>query len=51
MIPFFDSKDKILYIASYKRVTVAITKKGKVYAIGDKLKKILKIKDERFGFF
>lgn len=51
LIPFFDSKDKILFIESYKRVTVAVTKKGKVYAIGDKLKKILKIKDERFGFF
>jgi alpha-tubulin suppressor-like RCC1 family protein len=51
LIPFFDSKDKILYIESYKRVTVAVTKKGKVYACGDKIKKILKIKDDRFGFF
>jgi alpha-tubulin suppressor-like RCC1 family protein len=51
LIPFFDSKDKIESIESYKRVTVAVTRNGKIYAVGDKLKKILKIKDERFGFF
>lgn len=51
LVPFFDSKDKIESLESYKRVTVAVTRKGKIYAVGDKLKKILKIKDERFGFF
>jgi hypothetical protein len=30
---------------------VAITKKGRVYAVGEKLKKMLKIKNERFGFY
>lgn len=50
-MPFFDIKDKIESIETYKRITVAVTKNGHVYAIGDKLKKILKIKDDRFGFF
>jgi cell fate (sporulation/competence/biofilm development) regulator YmcA (YheA/YmcA/DUF963 family) len=50
-MPFFDTKDQIETIETYKRITVAVTKNGHVYAIGDKLKKILKIKDDRFGFY
>jgi len=30
---------------------VAVTRKGRVYAVGDKLKKLFKIDDERFGFY
>jgi hypothetical protein len=51
LIPFYDTKDKIETIETYKRCTVAVTKKGRVYAVGDKLKKMLKIKNERFGFY
>ena len=51
LIPFHDTKDKIESIETYKRITIAITKNGYVYATGDKLKKILKIKDDRFGFY
>ena len=43
-MPFHDTKDKIESIETYKRITIAVTKNGHVYAIGDKLKKILKIK-------
>lgn len=50
-MPFHDTKDQIESIETYKRITIAVTKNGHVYAIGDKLKKILKIKDERFGFY
>jgi alpha-tubulin suppressor-like RCC1 family protein len=50
-IPFYDAKDQIITIESYKRCTVAVTKKGKVYAVGEKLQKMLKIKNERFGFY
>jgi hypothetical protein len=32
-------------------MTIAYSTLGKAYGIGDKLKKLLKIKDERFGFF
>jgi len=51
LVPFFDTKDKIESIESYKRVTVAVTRKGKIYGVGDKLKRILRIRDERFGFY
>lgn len=30
---------------------MAVTRKGRVYAVGDKLKKLFKIDDERFGFY
>lgn len=30
---------------------MAVTKKGRVYAVGAKLKKMLKIQNERFGFY
>ena len=50
-MPFFDTKDQIETIETYKRITVGVTKNGHVYAIGDKLKKILKIKDDRLGFY
>ena len=51
MIPFYDTKDKVESIETYKRATLAVTRKGRIYAVGDKLKKLLKIKDERFGFY
>jgi len=51
LIPFYDTKDKIETIETFKRVTVAVTKKGRVYAVGDKLKKLLKVKNDRFCFF
>jgi len=50
-IPFYDTKDKVETIETYKRCTVAVTKKGRVYAVGAKLKKMLKIQNERFGFY
>ena len=51
LIPFFDTKDSIEGIKTFKRMTIAYSIQGKAYGIGDKLKKLLKIKDERFGFF
>jgi hypothetical protein len=51
LIPFHDTKDKVESIQTYKRITVAVTRKGRVYAVGEKLKKLLKIKNERFGFY
>ena len=30
---------------------MAVTKKGRVYAVGAKLKKMLKIQNDRFGFY
>lgn len=51
LIPFYDAKDKISTIETYKRATIAVTKKGRVYAVGEKLKRMLKIKIERFGFY
>ena len=50
-IPFYDTKDKVVTIETYKRCTVAVTKKGRVYAVGAKLKKMLKIQNDRFGFY
>ena len=44
MIPFMDTKDSIIHIETYKRNTLAITRKGRVYAVGEKLKTLLKIK-------
>jgi len=51
LIPFHDTKDKIESIQTYKRVTLAVTRKGKAYFIGEKLKKLLRVKNERFGFY
>jgi len=51
LVPFHDTKDKIETIETYKRNTVAITSKGRIYAVGDKLKKLLKIQGDRFGFY
>ena len=51
LIPFHDSKDQIIQVETFKRNTIAVTRKGRVYAVGDKLKKMLKIKNERFGFY
>lgn len=51
LIPFYDTKDKIMSIKSYKRITVAVTENGRVYAVGEKLQKMLKIKNNRFGFY
>ena len=50
-IPFYDTKDKVVTIETYKRCTVAVTKKGRVYAVGAKLKKMLKIQNDRYGFY
>jgi len=50
-VPYMHSKDQIDHIETYKRNTVAVTKKGRVYAVGDKLKALLKIKQEQFGFY
>ena len=40
-IPFYDKKDRVVQINTFFQVTVGVTEKGKVYACGDKLAKIL----------
>lgn len=36
-MPFFDKKDKIVWISSFFTMTIAATEKGRVFGIGDKL--------------
>ena len=50
-IPFYDKKDKITQINTFFQVTIACTEKGKVYAVGDKLAKMSKIDNSKFGFY
>jgi hypothetical protein len=51
-VPFYEKKDKIIQIATFFQVTLAVTESGKVFGVGDKLAKHLKIDTTgKFGFF
>lgn len=40
-IPFYEKKDRITQIATFFQVTIATTERGKIFACGDKLAKIM----------
>lgn len=50
-IPFFDKKDKVVRISTFFQSTLAVTERGKVYAVGDKVAKLAKIETTKFGFY
>jgi hypothetical protein len=50
-IPFFDKRDKIVRISTFFQSTLAVTERGKVYAVGEKVAKTAKIETNKFGFF
>ena len=40
-IPFYEKKDRIVQISSFFQVTIAATEAGKVFAVGEKLAKMI----------
>lgn len=50
-IPFYEKKDRIVQIASFFQVTIAVTEAGKVFAVGEKLAKMIKLENPKFGFY
>ena len=59
-IPFYEKKDKIVQISSFFQVTIAVTEAGKVFAVGEKLTKMIsmeisltfvELENPKFGFY
>ena len=38
-IPFYEKKDRIVHLSTFFQMTLAVTERGKLFAIGDKLAK------------